>query len=96
MFDSDNKFQKFIIFCIDYVFIINEHIINKPCVETTYDLNDELSIFIFNLMVNIFSVGIVSIVDFHLRKLSKLFVLFRILLLKDRNYQYWLKIILTF
>lgn len=64
LFDTDNKFQKFITFAIDYAFIINEHIINTPSIETTYDLNDELSIFIFNLMVNILSIGIVRKIFF--------------------------------
>jgi hypothetical protein len=61
LFDTDNKFQKFILFTIDYAFIINEHIINNPSTDNTYDLNDELSIFTFNLLINILSIGLVSI-----------------------------------
>lgn len=60
LFDSDNKFLKFIQFSTDYVLIINENILNQPCKDTTYDLNDELSIFIFNLLINILSIGLVS------------------------------------
>ena len=66
LFDSDNKFQKFIQYVVDYVFIIHENVSNAQTKDTDFDLNDQSSIFIFEILMHSLSMGIVSYIYFEI------------------------------
>ena len=58
LFDSDFRFQKFIIFLVDFIHIIYDKISDTKIDDTTYDINDELSIFAFSILLNSLSIGL--------------------------------------
>jgi len=58
LFDSDFRFQKFIIFLVDFIYIIFDKISDTKINDTTYDINDELAIFAFTILLNSLSIGL--------------------------------------
>jgi len=58
LFDSDFRFQKFIIFLVDFIYIIYDKISDTKIDDTIYDINDELSIFAFSILLNSLSIGL--------------------------------------
>lgn len=58
LFDSDLIFQKFLIFLVDFIHIVYDRISDTPCSHTPYDLNDELAIFSFSVLVHSLSLGL--------------------------------------
>jgi hypothetical protein len=60
IFDSDFRFQKFIVFVVDFIHIIYDKIIDAAVRETKPDINDELSIFSFAIIIDSMSIGVVS------------------------------------
>ena len=50
LFDNDFRFQKFIVFIVDFIHIIYDKISDQPIKDTSYDVNDELSIFSFAIL----------------------------------------------
>ena len=61
IFDNDFRFQKFIIFIVDFIHIIYDKISDQPINDASYDVNDELSIFSFAILTHSLSLGLVCI-----------------------------------
>jgi len=59
LFDNDFRFQKFIVFIVDFIHIIYDKISDQPINDTSYDVNDELSIFSFAILTHSLSLGLV-------------------------------------
>ena len=59
IFDNDFRFQKFIVFIVDFIHIIYDKISDQPINDTSYDVNDELSIFSFAILTHSLSLGLV-------------------------------------
>ena len=64
IFDNDFRFQKFIVFIVDFIHIIYDKISDQPISNASYDVNDELSIFSFAILTHSLSLGLVSSVFF--------------------------------
>ena len=62
VFDSDYKFQKFIIFLVDFIHIIYDKISDTPVLNEvkSYDHNDQISIFSFSILIHSLSMGLGS------------------------------------
>lgn len=63
VFDSDFKFQKFIVFLVDFIHIIYDKISDMPIqssenISKSYDQNDELAIFSFSILIHSLSMGL--------------------------------------
>lgn len=60
VFDSDYKFQKFIIFLVDFIHIIYDKISDTPVINEvkSYDHNDQISIFSFSILIHSLSMGL--------------------------------------
>jgi hypothetical protein len=58
IFDNEANFQRFIVFIVDFIHIIYEKISDKPIVNISNDIDDELSIFTFSVIVNSLSLAI--------------------------------------
>lgn len=60
-FDSDFKFQQFIIFLVDFIHIVYDKISDSPADMTEtkrYDQNDEITIFAFAILIHSLSLGL--------------------------------------
>jgi len=63
LFDSDHKFQRFVIFLVDFIYIIYDKISDTPLTGSdlkSYDQNDEISIFAFAILIHSLSMGLES------------------------------------
>jgi hypothetical protein len=61
VFDSDYRFQKFIIFLVDFIHVTYDKISDTPLNNQTiktYDQNDEISIFSFSILIHSLSMGL--------------------------------------
>lgn len=58
LFDSDLIFQKLVIFLVDFIHIVYDRISDSPNASTVYDINDELAIFAFSVLIHSLSVGL--------------------------------------
>ena len=64
IFDNDFRFQRFIVFIVDFIHTIYDKISDQPIHDTSYDVNDELSIFSFSILTHSLSLGLVILVFF--------------------------------
>jgi hypothetical protein len=63
VFDSDFKFQRFVVFLVDFIHIIYDKISDTPLAGhdvKSYDQNDEISIFAFAILIHSLSMGLES------------------------------------
>lgn len=58
LFDSDIVFQKFLTFIVDFIFIVYDKISDSQMDDTTYDLNDELSISAFTILAECLAISL--------------------------------------
>ena len=58
LFDSDLIFQKLITFIADFIYIIYDRISDCAMVNVNYDINDELAIFSFSILIHALSIGL--------------------------------------
>lgn len=71
LFDSDLIFQRFLIFVVDFIHIVYDRISDTALAHTPYDLNDELAIFSFSVLVHSLSLGLDT--SSHKARFSSLF-----------------------
>ncbi len=57
VFDNDMRFQKFLIFIVDFIHVIYDKISDNANKESSYDINDELSLFSFSILMQCLSIG---------------------------------------
>jgi hypothetical protein len=58
VFDNDTRFQKFLVFIVDFIHIIYDKISDTAIKDNNYDINDELSIFSFAILTHCLSIGL--------------------------------------
>jgi hypothetical protein len=58
LFDSDIVFQKLIVFVVDFIHIVYDRISDSANAASTYDINDELAIFSFSVLIHSLSIGL--------------------------------------
>ncbi len=57
-FDNDSRFQKFLVFIVDFIHIIYDKISDIAIKDSNYDINDELAIFSFAILTHCLSIGL--------------------------------------
>ena len=58
VFDNDTRFQKFLVFIVDFIHIIYDKISDTAIKDSNYDINDELAIFSFAILTHCLSIGL--------------------------------------
>ncbi len=58
LFENELKFQKFIIFIADFIFVIYDKISDKPIANENEDINDHLASITFDLLRHLVKLGL--------------------------------------
>jgi hypothetical protein len=58
LFENELKFQKFIVFIADFIFVIYDKISDKPIGDESEDINDHLTSITFDLLRHLVKLGL--------------------------------------